>query len=49
VADTCAGPAGSAAQVFQPDLPPRVAEAVEAALAGQADAPFSVPDTERIA
>ncbi len=39
---------GSTAQVSQPDLPPRVADAVQAVLTGLADAPFSAPDAERL-
>jgi selenocysteine-specific elongation factor len=41
-------PADGAAQVSQPDLPPRVADAVQAVLADLADAPFSAPDAERM-
>jgi selenocysteine-specific elongation factor len=39
---------GSSAQAGHPGLPPRVAEAVQAVLAGLADAPFSAPDTGRL-
>jgi selenocysteine-specific elongation factor len=39
---------GGAAQVAQPGLPPRVADAVQAVLTGLADAPFSAPDAERM-
>jgi selenocysteine-specific elongation factor len=40
--------AGGAAQVPRPDLPARVAEAVQVVLADLADAPFSAPDAERM-
>jgi selenocysteine-specific elongation factor len=39
---------GGAAQVAQPGLPPRVADAVQAVLTGLAGAPFSAPDAERM-
>jgi selenocysteine-specific elongation factor len=41
-------PADGATQVPRPDLPARVADAVEVVLAGLADAPFSAPDAERM-
>jgi selenocysteine-specific elongation factor len=41
-------PGGAATQVPRPDLPARVADAVQAVLAGLADAPFSAPDAERM-
>ena len=41
-------PAGGATQVPRPDLPARVADAVQAVLTGLADAPFSAPDAERM-
>jgi selenocysteine-specific elongation factor len=41
-------PAGDAARIPRPDLPARVADAVQAVLAGLADAPFSAPDAERM-
>jgi selenocysteine-specific elongation factor len=37
-----------AAQIPRPDLPPRVADAVQVVLADLADAPFSAPDAERM-
>jgi selenocysteine-specific elongation factor len=40
---------GSTAQTSRPRLPAPVAEAVQAVLAGLADAPFSAPDAERLA
>jgi selenocysteine-specific elongation factor len=40
--------AGGAIQVPRPDLPARVADAVQAVLTGLADAPFSAPDAERM-
>ena len=41
-------PADGAAQVPRPDLPARVADAVQVVLADLADAPFSAPDAERM-
>ncbi len=41
-------PAGGAIQVPRPDLPARVADAVQAVLTDLADAPFSAPDAERM-
>ncbi|HXZ76155.1 MAG TPA: SelB C-terminal domain-containing protein, partial [Streptosporangiaceae bacterium] len=41
-------PGGGAIQVPRPDLPARVADAVQAVLTGLADAPFSAPDAERM-
>jgi selenocysteine-specific elongation factor len=41
-------PGGGATQVPRPDLPARVADAVQAVLAGLAGAPFSAPDAERM-
>jgi len=39
---------GGAAPVSHPGLPARVADAVQAVLAGLTDAPFSAPDAERL-
>jgi len=41
-------PADGAAPLPRPDLPARVAEAVQVVLADLADAPFSAPDAERM-
>jgi selenocysteine-specific elongation factor len=41
-------PADGAARVPRPDLPARVADAVQVVLADLADAPFSAPDAERM-